>query len=187
MDCPTSTSVVDVDVEEEEALLPSDERLTYASFRKHANLIELLHIYGLHKNQPVSPTIIAAWQWRSFRAAQNLEPLLESDNLEIERKGSAKSPQGERKDPKSSVVAPEEDVKLPTIGPEFPEGEGRVYLGLSIYYTGVEKKTQIFCSLQMHMYCNLPNVERIGCQEVAMLNLQVRVLRFGSAVYRKID
>jgi hypothetical protein len=141
MDGPTSSSV-DVDVEEE-ALLPSDERLTYASFRKHGNLNELLHIYGLHKNQPVSATIIAAWQWRSFRAAQILEPVLETANLEIERKGSAKSPQqGERKDAKSSVVAPEEDLKLPTSGPEFPEGEGRVYLGLSIYYTGVEKKTQ---------------------------------------------
>lgn len=154
MDGITSTSVDDVDDVEEEALLPSDERLTYASFRKHGNLNELLHIYGLHKNQPVSATIIAAWQWRSFRAAQNLEPLLETDNLEIERKGSAKSPQGERKDAKSSVVAPEEDLKVPTSGPEFPEGEGRVYLGLSIYYTGVEKKTQKFCSLQMHMYCN---------------------------------
>jgi hypothetical protein len=159
MDGITSSSVdVDVDDVEEEALLPSDERLTYASFRKHGNLNELLHIYGLHKNQPVSPTIIAAWQWRSFRAAQTLEPVLETANVEIERKGSAKSPQqGERKDAKSSVVvAPEEDLKVPTSGPEFPEGEGRVYLGLSIYYTGVDKKKnpQKFCSLQMHMYCN---------------------------------
>ena len=148
---------------EEEALLPGDERLTYASFREHANLNELLHLYGLHKNQPVSATIIAAWQWRSFRPAQKLEPLPESANLEVERKGSgkapeverkgsAKSPRGEKKDSKSPVVAPEEDLKLPTIGPEFPEGEGRVYLGLSIYYTGVEKKTQRFCPLQMHMY-----------------------------------
>lgn len=171
MDSHTSTNV-DVDVEEE-VVFPGDERLTYASFRKHANLNELLNIYELHKNQPVSAAIVAAWQWRSFRAAQKLEPSPDSANLdverkgsakapEVERKGSAKSPEGERKDAKSPVVAPEGGLKLPpTIGPEFPEGEGRVYLGLSIYYTGGVKKILLI---------------ELGVKKVVMLNMQFRVL-----------
>ena len=99
------------------------EKEVYKSFRGHANILELMNTYDLLKNSKVSPIFMNAWMWYSWRKEKRKKSHIEG---EVGEEVPLEGKEGEEGPPK-------EEVKEIA----YPEGEGKAFLGMNIYYYGI--------------------------------------------------
>ena len=121
------------------------EKEIYESFRGHANILELINVYELLKNSKVSPDFINAWMWCSWRKEETKKSDIEGEVGEgdhLEGKVGKRVPL-KAKVPLEGGVG-ENGLLVKEVA--YPQGEGKAYLGMNVYYYGTYARN---CNIEL--------------------------------------